>query len=289
MPKPVTAGQTSSNTRCMTSQVSDAFDRMIRAWSSLLRSCDARTEDVTTITRIFVVEGSSGKRSITANPSMSGRCRSSSTALAAKIEPGANPQPDSWTRSGPQPPSIWQRTYRDVSSSSITRTPRARSGCDTTPASSNVDSPLVWFRELGIGSVKTDPAPGIVRHASALEISLLDIEAKPLAIDRPVDQPSGINPLMTQGGDKGHGLPAPVGHFRSQALTRRRPTTERLHVRLGPGLVNKGFAIPAGLQPSQHVESHLTTVQNPTSIQTLCHPALLPLLSLQEPPRQCAI
>ena len=39
--------------------------------------------------------------------------------------------------------------------------------------------------------------------------NLLDIGAKAYAIDRPLDQPWRIYPVMAQGRQEGHGLPAP--------------------------------------------------------------------------------
>src|SRR6516164_10012902 len=52
---------------------------------------------------------------------------------------------------------------------------------------------------------------------------LFDIEQEGLAIDRPLDQPWRHDPIVSQGGDEGQGLPAAVWNPGQQAPAARRP------------------------------------------------------------------
>lgn len=72
--------------------------------------------------------------------------------------------------------------------------------------------------------------------------NLLDIEAEPLAIDWPVDEPWRLEAIVAECSQKGHGLPAAVGDLGLEPLATRRPTPERRHVGLGPGLIDKDKA-----------------------------------------------
>jgi len=57
--------------------------------------------------------------------------------------------------------------------------------------------------------------------------NLLDIDTKAHAINRPLDEPWRIDPVMAQGRQEGHGLPAAVGNLgmkSAQANTRTRFT-----------------------------------------------------------------
>jgi hypothetical protein len=71
---------------------------------------------------------------------------------------------------------------------------------------------------------------------------LVEVEPEGLAIDRPVEQPWRLDPVVPQGGQEGHGLPAAMGHLGRQALAARRPAPQRSHVGLGPGLVDEDEA-----------------------------------------------
>ena len=68
---------------------------------------------------------------------------------------------------------------------------------------------------------------------------LLDVLEEVLAIDGSVDEPRCSDPIVTQSGQKGHGLPAAVWRFAWQALSAQRPSAKRRHVRLGPGFVDE--------------------------------------------------
>jgi hypothetical protein len=69
--------------------------------------------------------------------------------------------------------------------------------------------------------------------------NLLDVLEEALAIDGSVDQPRCGDPIMTQSGQEGHGLPAAVWRLARQPLPAGRPPAEGRHVGLGPGFVDE--------------------------------------------------
>ena len=71
---------------------------------------------------------------------------------------------------------------------------------------------------------------------------LVDVEAERLAVDRPVEEPWRLDPVVPQGGEERHRPPVAVRHLGGQALAARRPAPERSHVGLGPGLVDEDEA-----------------------------------------------
>ena len=73
--------------------------------------------------------------------------------------------------------------------------------------------------------------------------NLLDVSAEARAIDGAVEHPWGIDTIMAQGGQEGHGLPAALRNLGVEPLTARRPPPERRHVGLGPGLVDEDQAL----------------------------------------------
>jgi len=68
---------------------------------------------------------------------------------------------------------------------------------------------------------------------------LFDIDEEAFPVDRPVDEPRRVNPVMAQRGQEGHGIPVAEGSLADQALTTRRPAPQRRHIGLGPGLVDE--------------------------------------------------
>src|SRR5439155_19031689 len=72
---------------------------------------------------------------------------------------------------------------------------------------------------------------------------LLDIGPEALAVDRPLKQPRRVDPIVAQGGQKRRGLPVAVRDLGYQALATRRPSAQRRHVGLGPGLVDEDQAL----------------------------------------------
>ena len=71
---------------------------------------------------------------------------------------------------------------------------------------------------------------------------LLDVLEEALAIDGSVDEPWCAEPIVTQSGQEGHGLPAAVWRFAWQPLSAGRPSAQRRHVGLGPGFVDEDQA-----------------------------------------------
>ena len=66
--------------------------------------------------------------------------------------------------------------------------------------------------------------------------------AERLAVDRPVEEPWRLDPVVPQGGEERHRPPVAMRHLGGQALAARRPEPERSHVGLGPGLVDEDEA-----------------------------------------------
>jgi len=69
--------------------------------------------------------------------------------------------------------------------------------------------------------------------------NLLDIGAEADAIDRPLDEPWCIDPVMAQRRQEGHGLPAAVGNRGRKSVPARRPSPQRRHIGSGPCLVDE--------------------------------------------------
>jgi len=71
---------------------------------------------------------------------------------------------------------------------------------------------------------------------------LFDIDREAVAVDRAIKDPGGVDAVMAQRPDKGHGLPVAVGNLGFEPLAPRRPAPERRHIGLGPGLVDEDQA-----------------------------------------------
>src|SRR5215468_2586042 len=69
--------------------------------------------------------------------------------------------------------------------------------------------------------------------------NLLDIGAKAHAIDRSLDEPWRIDPVVAQGRQEGHGLPAAVGNRGVKSAPARRPSPQGRHIGPCPGLVDE--------------------------------------------------
>ncbi|KYK45209.1 hypothetical protein A1D31_35645 [Bradyrhizobium liaoningense] len=68
---------------------------------------------------------------------------------------------------------------------------------------------------------------------------LLDIGAKAHAVDRPLDEPWRIDPVMAQSRQEGHGLPPAVGNLRVKSVAARRPSPQWRHIGPRPSLVDE--------------------------------------------------
>jgi len=71
---------------------------------------------------------------------------------------------------------------------------------------------------------------------------LLDVELELLAVDRAVEEPGGVDAIMTERGEEGHGLPATIGDLGPEPAASRCPSPERRHIGLGPGLIEEDQA-----------------------------------------------
>ena len=60
-----------------------------------------------------------------------------------------------------------------------------------------------------------------------------------LAVDRAIEDPGRFNPVMTQGSDKGLGLPVAVRNDGLDPLAPLAPATKQSHVRLRPGFIDE--------------------------------------------------
>jgi hypothetical protein len=72
---------------------------------------------------------------------------------------------------------------------------------------------------------------------------LLDMEAGTLAIDWPLEKPWCLDPVVGQGGQEGHGLPAAVRDPGGKPLDTGRPSPQSCHIGPGPGLVDEDQAL----------------------------------------------
>ena len=83
--------------------------------------------------------------------------------------------------------------------------------------------------------VEDDDVAGRERGAELL----FDPLGEAVAIDRLIEDEGCVDPVAAQGGDEGHRLPVAIGHFCVKPLTVGRPTPQRCHVGLGPGLIDE--------------------------------------------------
>ena len=70
----------------------------------------------------------------------------------------------------------------------------------------------------------------------------LDVEEKRLRVDRPVQHPGGLDPVVSECADERHRVPVACGCIAFQSLALRSPASERCHVRLGPCFVDEDEA-----------------------------------------------
>ncbi|KAJ8134041.1 hypothetical protein OY671_012745, partial [Metschnikowia pulcherrima] len=94
--------------------------------------------------------------------------------------------------------------------------------------------------------------------------NLLDIGAKAHAIDRALDEPWRIDPVMAQGRQEGHGLPAVVRNLGGEPVAARSPSPQGSHIGPGPGLVDEdqplSFDAALILCPSDAPARHVGTI-----------------------------
>ena len=76
---------------------------------------------------------------------------------------------------------------------------------------------------------------------------LLDIGAEHLGVDRAVEHPGRVDPVVAQGGEESHGVPVPERRFGLHAGAAPSPTPQWGHVGLCPGLINEDKALRVNL------------------------------------------
>ncbi len=88
-----------------------------------------------------------------------------------------------------------------------------------------------------------------ISGSQCLNQELLDVGLKAFAIDRPIKDTGRVNSIMTKCRQERHCLPVTKWGVGSDSLTSRPPASERRHIGLGPGFINKNqvFGIKFGL------------------------------------------
>jgi hypothetical protein len=68
---------------------------------------------------------------------------------------------------------------------------------------------------------------------------LFGVEPEQLAVDRTIDDPRRVDPVVAQGSEEGHRLPMPIRRLGLEPLTPHAPSPKGRHVGLGPGLIDE--------------------------------------------------
>ena len=97
------------------------------------------------------------------------------------------------------------------------------------------DEPAYGFAFVAAQVVHDDDVAG----TKCRDENLLDVGLKSLAVDRPVQKPRSVDPVVAQGSQEGGGLPMTVRDFGLEPQATWRPSAQRCHVGLGPGLVDE--------------------------------------------------
>src|SRR6202140_5964204 len=71
----------------------------------------------------------------------------------------------------------------------------------------------------------------------------LDVDLEALTVDRAIENPRCLDPIVAQCGQEGCGLPVAMRDFGRQPAAARRPAPQGCHVGLGPGLVDEDQAL----------------------------------------------
>lgn len=66
-----------------------------------------------------------------------------------------------------------------------------------------------------------------------------DISEESICVDRPVDDPGGVNAIMAQRGQKRHGLPMAIGGMADQTRPASAPAAQWRHVGFHPGFIDE--------------------------------------------------
>ena len=78
-----------------------------------------------------------------------------------------------------------------------------------------------------------------IAGAKRRQKNLRYVGPKALAVDRPLDKPRRIDPVMAQCRQESHGLPTAVGNLGGESAPARRPSPQGIHIGPGPGLIDE--------------------------------------------------
>src|SRR4029078_3784593 len=78
-----------------------------------------------------------------------------------------------------------------------------------------------------------------VRGTTARHEHVHNTAEKAVAVDRAIEQPWRLDPVVPQSGDEGHRVPVTIRGFAWQAFAKPRPSPQRRYVCLGPRLVDE--------------------------------------------------
>jgi hypothetical protein len=73
--------------------------------------------------------------------------------------------------------------------------------------------------------------------------NLLDIDLKTLAIDRPIEKPRCLDPIVAERSDECRCIPVTVGRFDFDSFAAGAPSSQWRHISLGPSLINEDQAL----------------------------------------------
>jgi hypothetical protein len=75
------------------------------------------------------------------------------------------------------------------------------------------------------------------------EENFIDVNCEALTVDRAIENPWRLDPIVAQCGQEGCGLPVSVRDLGYEPAAARRPAPQGGHVGLGPGLVDEDQAL----------------------------------------------
>ena len=78
-----------------------------------------------------------------------------------------------------------------------------------------------------------------IAGAKRRQKNLRHVGPKALAVDRPLDKPRRIDPVMAQCRQESHGLPTAVWNLGGQPVAARGPSPQWGHIGPGPGLIDE--------------------------------------------------
>ena len=68
---------------------------------------------------------------------------------------------------------------------------------------------------------------------------IFDVETEQLAVDRTIDDPWRVDPIVAQGSEEGHRLPMTIRRLGFEPSAPDAPSPQGRHIGLGPGLIDE--------------------------------------------------